>query len=373
MTYADAGVNYENLDPFKRKCQMRAKRTYQNAERFGVYGREASRGESVYLMKVDANRFGEHQMYVGHVEEGLGTKNLVADAVRKITGRSHYRQIAQDTVAMIVNDPATVGIFPASVAMHVAVGSDDWFTDEERADDLVQGWGDACDLARCIWVGGETPTLKGIIISGTVLLSGSSWGIAPKPGVMDPKNLQAGDSIILLDSSGIHANGLSSARKIAERLDEGYSWKLSDGRSFGEALLDPTHIYSGFIEDCLDAGIFIKYGVHITGHGWRKIMRADAEFTYILEKVPRPQPVFDFIQKHGPVTDREAYSTFNMGAGFALFVSSHQVRGLLDFAEKHKEKYGFGAMEAGHIVRGEKKVVIKPKGIEFTANTLAVR
>lgn len=319
MTYAGVGVNYGAMDPFKRAAQLAGRETAANIERLngGEFKElEASRGESAYLIEAAKSFF-------AHVEEGLGTKNLVADAVYQLTGKSYYDHVAQDTVAMIVNDMITLGALPLSVAMHLAVGDSNWFNDERRSRDLIEGWRHACNLARCAWGCGETPTLKGVVVPEAIVLSGSAMGLVkPKERLITAENIRPGDAIVLVGSSGIHANGLTLAREIAARLPDGYLTKLSDGRTYGETLLDPTRIYVGFLEDCLDNGVDIHYAVNITGHGWRKLMRAKQPFTYTIDQLPKQLPIFDFIQKHGLVDDREAYGNLNMGAGFALYVSS---------------------------------------------------
>lgn len=106
------------------------------------------------------------------VMEGLGTKSLVADAVRRLGGRSHYDALAQDTVAMIVNDIIVVGAAPQVVTAYWAIGDSTWFTDRERARDLVDGSARACE-ASGYWGGGETPALSGIIMPGTIDLAGA--------------------------------------------------------------------------------------------------------------------------------------------------------------------------------------------------------
>ena len=367
MTYAGTGVDYGAMDPFKRMAQLAARETAGNISRLngGEFKEfEASRGESAYLIEAAKSFF-------AHVEEGLGTKNLVADAMYALTSKSFYDQIAQDTVAMIVNDMATLGALPLSVAMHLAVGTSDWFNDEKRCQDLVNGWKKACDLSRCIWGGGETPTLKDIIIPGTVVLSGSAMGIVKPKERLIQGIIRDGSAIVIIESSGIHANGLTLARKIAAKLPDGYLTKLSDGRTYGEALLDPTHIYVGLIEDCLNAGVKIDYAVNVTGHGWRKFMRSTRPFTYVIEELPKQQPIFDFIQQHGPVDDKEAYGNLNMGAGFALYV--HDARDIGKIREIAKLNC-LSAYHAGFITEdGKKRVVIKPKGLEYAGETLAVR
>lgn len=385
LTYTDAGVDYEAMDPFKRIAQLAGKETSVNLKRFGFSEVEWSRGESVYLIETADS-------YLAHVEEGLGTKNLVADAMYILTGKTYYDNIGQCTVATIVNDKITLGALPLSVAMHLAVGTSDWFNDERRYQDLVEGWKKACQLARCVWGCGETPTLKGVVIPGTVVLSGSAIGIIKPKERLIRANIQPGDAIVLIASSGIHANGLTMARKIAERRDgfwkklahfffpklfplralpNGYLTKLSDGRTYGEALLDPTIIYVPLIEDCLNAGVEIHYTVNITGHGWRKLMRATKPFNYVIERIPEPQPVFQFMQEHGPVDDKEAYANLNMGAGFALYVPEKEVERVIQIAKQND----MDAFKAGYIEQSEKdkKVIIKPKQLEYSGSTLGVR
>lgn len=378
LTYQGTGVNYDVMDPFKRMAQLSARETAQNINRFGLKEVEASRGESVYLVEAD-----DH--FLAHVEEGLGTKNLVAEAVQqlhtkmyaadeleRLTGKSHYDSIAQDTVAMIVNDMITLGALPISVAMHLAVGSSDWFKDQGRTRDLIKGWKAACDMARCTWSGGETPTLKQVVMPSTAVLSGSAMGILkPKARKLDGSKIRDGDSIVLVQSSGIHANGLTLAREIAAKMSRGYLERLSDGRTYGETLLDPTIIYVPLVEDCLNAGIDLHYAVNITGHGWRKLMRADRPLRYVLNWVPKPQPIFDFIQKNGPVSDEEAYGNLNMGAGFAFYLPRPQASRVIAIAGS----LGLQAWDAGYIeaTSGEKEVVIEPKGITFKGSSLAVR
>jgi phosphoribosylformylglycinamidine cyclo-ligase len=364
MTYAGVGVDYEAMDPFKRLAQQAGRETAKNILRLGFSEVEMSRGESAYLM--DA---GDH--YVAHVEEGLGTKDLVADAMYRLTGESYYDRIAQCTVAMIVNDMITLGALPLSVAMHLAVGVSSWFSDEKRCGDLIDGWKKACELARCAWGGGETPTLKDIVHPDTAVLSGSAVGVVkPKSRLIHAASIQHGDAIVIIGSSGIHANGLTLAREIAGKLPNGYLTKLGDGRLYGGALLDPTTIYVPLVEDCFHEGVDIHYAVNITGHGWRKLMRATQPFAYIIDHVPVPHPVFSFIQEYGPVDDKEAYANLNMGAGFALYVLESDVRKVLAIAHF----LGMSASRAGTIESSKvKRVIIHPLGLEYLGSTLGVR
>lgn len=364
LTYAASGVNYDLLDPFKRLAQEAARATAGSLERLGFREVSASRGESAYLVETE-------DAYLAHVEEGLGTKNLVADAMYRLTGRTFYDHIGQDTVAMIVNDLITVGATPVSVAMHLAVGTSEWFSDSERVADLVRGFGHACALARCAWGGGETPTLRQMVNPDTAILAGSAIGIVrPKERLVLPR-LAEGDAIVFLAASGIHANGLTLAQQIAARLPDGYLTPLPDGRPYGEALLDPTPIYAPVVDDILSAGIVPHYLANITGHGWRKLMRAPEPFVYVIDRIPDPPPVFPFMQEHGRLSDSEAYGNLNMGAGFALFLAPDDVERACAIAHAH----GIGTLRAGSVERhgDDKRVVIRPKNLEFAGETLGVR
>src|SRR5687767_8317262 len=122
LTYEAASVNYDRLDAFKRVCQQAARGTVGALLAHGYHEPESTRGESAYLIE-------SHDDYLAHVEEGLGTKNLIADAMQRLTGKHFYHAIGIDTVATIVNDLVTCGALPISVAMHAAVGDSEWFAD----------------------------------------------------------------------------------------------------------------------------------------------------------------------------------------------------------------------------------------------------
>ncbi|MCX6720595.1 MAG: AIR synthase-related protein [Candidatus Staskawiczbacteria bacterium] len=374
MTYDGVGVDYDAMDPFKRMAQLAGRETAGELSRHGFSEVEWSRGESCYLVETP---FG----YIGFVVEGLGTKSLVADALlelaikmKSFNGTTYYNKVAQCNAAMAFNDIITLGVRPFAYGQYLAVGESSWFDNEVRCRELVEGTKFACKLARCSWGGGETPTLKGIVVPGTADLAGATVGFARKDQLINPANIRPGDAIIFVESSGIHANGLTLARRIADKLPEGYLTKLSDGRTYGETLLDPTEIYVGLVADCQDNGVDIHYAVNITGHGWRKLMRATQPFTYVIETLPKQLPIFDFIQEHGPVDDREAYGNLNMGAGFALYVPADDVAKVLAIANVNMSADFDSVFLAGYIEQSDtKKVVIRPKGLEYLGSTLGVR
>jgi phosphoribosylformylglycinamidine cyclo-ligase len=365
LSYESSGVNYDQLDAFKRACQQAAGTTVGAlAQHEGLREPPAIRGESAYLIEAP-------DCYLAHVEEGLGTKNLIADEMLRLTGKSFYANMGIDTVATIVNDLITVGALPISVAMHAAVGDSAWFTRGTVAADLAAGFAEGCRQAGAVWGGGETPTLAGIMNPETIALAGSAIGrVLPKSNRITG-NLSDGDKIILLASSGVQTNGLTLCRKIASQLPQGYLTKISDGRSYGEALLDPSVIYVNFVSACQRENLPLKYAAHITGHGWRKLMRLAEPFVYRLTEIRAPLSVFNFITQAGPVDVKEAYATFNMGAGFAAYVDAAQADRCVAIAKGS----GYDAWLAGTVHKqGDRKAVeIVPLGLTYDAESLKLR
>jgi phosphoribosylformylglycinamidine cyclo-ligase len=363
LSYEQAGVNYDQIDPLKVAAQRAAAATGAHLGAHGFSEVTASRGESAYV--VDVGPF-----YLASIVECLGSKALVADAMHELTGKSYYEGIAQDTIAMAINDLITVGATPLVVQAYWAAGGSDWFGDAERSAALVAGWKRACDTCGVAWGGGETPALAGIVAEGRIDLAASCTGIVnPKTRLSVGDRLGAGDAIVLLASSGIHANGLSLARKLVERLPQGYLTPVEPGLSYGDALLAPTVLYSPVTEALYKAGIVPHYCANITGHGWRKLLRHAAELTYRIATLPDVPPVLTFIQQHAHQDDREAYSTFNMGAGFALFVAAGEAERCVEVARAQ----GVAAWVAGKVEAGPKQLLIEPLGIRYAADDLQLR
>ena len=363
LSYEQSGVNYDLIDPLKVAAQRAAASTGANLAAHGFREVAASRGESAYV--VDVGPF-----YIASIVECLGSKALVADEMHTLTGQTYYDGIAQDTIAMAINDLITVGATPLVVQAYWAAGGSDWFGDAQRAQALVAGWKAACDTCGVAWGGGETPALAGIVESGRIDLAASCTGLVnPKSRLSVGDSLAPGDAIVLLASSGIHANGLSLARKLVERLPQGYLTPVAPGLTYGDALLAPTVLYSPVTEALFKAGITPRYCANITGHGWRKLLRHPATHTYRIHSVPPVPPVLKFIQQHAQQDDREAYSTLNMGAGFALFVAPSEAQRTVDIAKS----LGVEAWLAGAIEAGPKRLIIEPVGIEFGDDALQLR
>jgi phosphoribosylformylglycinamidine cyclo-ligase len=363
LSYRQSGVDYELIDPLKVAAQRAAAATAVHLQAHGFSEVRESRGESAYV--VDVGPF-----YLASIVECLGSKALVADEMSRLTGHSHYDAIAQDTIAMAINDLITVGATPLVVQAYWAAGGSDWFGDAPRAQALVAGWKRACDLCQVAWGGGETPALAGIVEAGRIDLAASCTGLVnPKHRLSLGEKLGPGDAIVLLASSGIHANGLSLARKLVDRLPQGYLTPVQPGLSFGEALLAPTTLYSPLTEALYRAGVTTHYASNITGHGWRKLLRHPKPLRYRVHTLPEVPPVLSFIQRHAQQDDHEAYGTLNMGAGFALFVPPEQARLTVQIAAEN----GVAATWAGVVEAGNKELLIEPLGLRFAADDLQLR
>ena len=139
--------------------------------------------------------------------------------------------------------------------------------------------------------------------------------------------------------------------------------------AYGDALRAPTALYSPVTEALAKAGLTVHYSANITGHGWRKLLRHPGELAYRIHTVPPVPAVLKFIQQQCHQDDREAYSTLNMGAGFALFVPPEEAAEVVRIAEG----CGIAAWHAGSVEAGPKRLFIEPLGIEFSEGDLQLR
>lgn len=363
ITYSQVGDDYSTKDPVNKLSQQAALETAKNLKDNGFEEISQTRGESAFVWK-------QNDVYMASVIECLGTKNLIADEVRKITGKTYYDIIAHDTVATFINDISTVGAKPLVVHAFWSVEDNSFLQDEMRTKDFVKGWADACTIAGATWGGGETSTSKGIIEPNTINLAGSCVGIiASEKRLLIEDKLKSGDRILLLRSNSVNANGISLTRALAKKLPEGYATKLPDGTLYGEALLTKSNIYAKLVQNLLDSNLDLHYITNITGHGLRKIMRSKRPFTYTLEKIFEPLEIFKFIQKNAGISDLEMYQTYNMGQDYAIFLPEEDMEKALEIIKDA----GFEGLDAGYIKMGERQVVIKPKGINFKGETLNLR
>lgn len=360
--YRDAGVDYDVLDAAKRRSIEQAAATLGYARDRGASVVAESVGEPATLIDLGGIR-------LAVVLECLGTKSMIARAVESDLGLDRWHAVGIDTVAAVVNDLCCLGALPLAVNAYLATGDSGWYSGGRHAS-LVAGWRHACEQAGAAWVGGESPALAGMVAPGQVDLAGSAVGRVPDGAeAWLGSRLSAGDEIVLVASSGLHANGASLARKVAASSPSGWAESLPSGRALGDAVLDPSVIYVGLVSALVESGLPVHYSTHVTGHGWRKLMRAQRELTYRLQDVPEVPEVLAALSDLAGLSPNEAYATFNMGAGFALFVAD----GAGESAAAVAAENGYEAIVAGRVEDGPRCVVIEPLGIIYASGQLELR
>ncbi len=242
--------------------------------------------------------------------DGVGTKLMVASSQKKHT------TIGIDLVAMCVNDIVVTGAEPLFFLDYFATGR----LNRKKARDIVKGIGDGCKEAHCALIGGETAEMPGMYKGDEYDLAGFCVGVAEKSKIIDGRSVKPGQIIIGIQSSGLHSNGFSLARKV-------FTKKELNG-SIGKVLLTPTIIYVKAVQGLMKK-ISIKSMAHITGGGFcdnipRVLPRKTSALIYEgLWPIPE---IFRMIQKRSRISDKEMYRTFNMGIGMVLVVDKKDVK-----------------------------------------------
>jgi phosphoribosylformylglycinamidine cyclo-ligase len=353
--YGAAGVDYDALDAGKRRALSAALATSGLLADRGAGAIDASRGEPAFVFELDGRAF-------GFVIECLGTKSVIARQCEDVIGVEGYANVAYDTVAAVVNDLCCVGALPLVVNAYFATGSSDWYAREDRHASLLAGWQRACVDAGATWGGGESPSLTGLVAPTEIELAGSAIGAVPAG--RDPilgAALAPGDEIVLVQSSGLHANGASLARKLAAELPDGYRTQLPSGRTLGAALLDPSLIYVPLVQALTAGEHDVHYLSHITGHGLLKLMRPRKDLGYRITRLPDVPEVLEFLVGATAMPADEAYRTFNMGAGFAVYCAPGTGSRAVDAAAG----VGLSAILAGTVEPGPRRVVLEPVDVVF--------
>jgi phosphoribosylformylglycinamidine cyclo-ligase len=359
--YSKAGIDYDVLDESKRAAIRNAEATsHLLAAHHGGRVIEESRGASAFVLELNGQQ-------LAFVVEGLGTKSILARQWLEQTGEDRYADVAIDGVAAIVNDVASVGALPVVVNAYFATGASDWHAKSATVTSLLEGWRRGCELAQATWGGGESPALPDLVSAQDVEIAGSAIGtIPPEWGPLLGEDLAPGQRIVLIDSSGLHANGATLARSVAKKLGDGLRTPMPDGTAFGDALLAPSVIYVPLVAELRSRGIRPSYLAHVTGHGLRKLMRAPAELTYVIDALPPVPPVLEFLAAQAGMSERDAYGTFNMGAGWAVYVEPDQAEAVVEAAAA----CGMTARIAGHVEAGDRAVELPTKGIAYRGDEL---
>jgi phosphoribosylformylglycinamidine cyclo-ligase len=359
-SYRDAGVDYEALDAGKRLAMACALATSPLLQGRGGRALDRSRGEPAFVFELEGRT-------LAFVVEGLGTKSIIARHVLERQGINRFAEVAYDTVAAILNDLGCVGALPLVANAYFATGASSWYRERERAEALLEGWQRACTDAGCVWGGGESPSLPELVAEADIELAGAAVGAVPESRApILGADLEAGDEIVLVASSGLHANGASLARLVAGRLPEGYATSLPSGVSLGEALLRASVNYVPLVAAVLDVDLGVHYMSHVTGHGLLKLMRSPKELVYRVAELPEVPEVLAFLVEQAGLGRREAYSTFNMGVGYALYCAPGAGEQLVRIAGR----LGLKALVAGRVEEGAREVILEPVGVRFAGSEL---
>jgi phosphoribosylformylglycinamidine cyclo-ligase len=360
-TYRASGVDYDILDAGKRDAISAALATSSFALARGASAVDATRGEPAFVLQV-----GDTQLAL--VLECLGTKSSLARQYQEESGVDRFDWVGLDSVAAIVNDLASTGALPWVINAYFATGTPSWYEGPGRFASLVRGWKDACEESGAVWGGGESPMLNGIIADGEIDLAGCAVGYVPAGRTpLTGDRLVSGDEIVLVASTGLHTNGASLARKAAAIA--GLTTTLADGTTVGDALLTPSAFYVKLVERLYADGVPLSYASHITGHGLRKLMRADRELTYRIHTLPVVPASLQFIIDTLSIGLADAYGTFNMGAGFAFFVPAGEGERVVRAAEA----VGQQAAVAGVVEAGPRQVILEPVSVTFGSDELQLR
>lgn len=330
--YAKAGVDVEAGYQVVDRIKKHAEKT----KRLGVLGGLGGFGAAFDLSKLDVK---EPVLISG--TDGVGTKLMLAIEADK------HDTIGIDCVAMCVNDIVAAGAEPLYFLDYIATGRNH----PQKLEKVVAGVAQGCLQSGAALIGGETAEMPDMYGTDDYDLAGFAVGIAEKSALIDgSKNVEAGDILLGLPSSGIHSNGYSLVRKIFKDFDK---QEILPGleRSLGEELLEPTHIYVQellpLIKDNMIKGIS-----HITGGGFYENlprMFSDQLTAEIIEDSWEILTIFKALEKYGQVPHDEMFQIFNMGIGMVLAVAPEK-------AEEVKQRVK--CYEIGKITPRVKQAVI---------------
>ena len=316
ITYRDSGVDIDKGDRFVEI--IKEKLSDEEKKSIGLFG-------GVYYLST----IGYKNPVLVSSTDGVGTKLILARLA------DNYKTIGIDLVAMCVNDIVTLGAKPLFFLDYMATAE----LDLNRASDIVDGIIKGCRESGCALLGGETAEMPGVYNRGDYELAGFVVGIAEKNKLITGKDIDKGDAIIGIPSSGIHSNGISLARKA---LFEIKSYKPDmvfselGGIRLIDELLKPTRIYVSLVMRLIEK-YPIKGIAHITGGGlYSNILRLLPEELDIAVEwsAVKPHPIFNLIREAGDIDIDEMRRTFNMGVGLALIVDSYEASSVVEFLRK---------------------------------------
>ncbi|ALL01470.1 Phosphoribosylformylglycinamidine cyclo-ligase [Pyrodictium delaneyi] len=266
-----------------------------------------------------------------HVD-GVGTKTLVLEKLGRL------RVAGWDCVVMNTNDVACDAARPLALVDYIAMPR----ADEAIFREILEGIREAAAATGAVLLGGETAILPGLaqgvdVVCTILAVREPGWrGNRARPG----------DVLVGLESSGLHANGYSLARRIIEERLGGYTAEI-EGLDLAEELSKPVKDYTGFLLEAWSQGLVIA-AAHITGGAFTKMKRILPSGATAVMKMPKPPRIFQVLMEAGNVEPSEAYRVWNMGIGLVVAAPRESVDELLDLAEKHGHKpHVLGLIEQG--------------------------
>ena len=330
ISYKDSGVDKEEGYRTVEKIKDKVKSTYSAnvMNEIGSFGALYKLGDYKKPVLVSGT-------------DGVGTKLKIAFETGK------YDTVGIDCVAMCVNDILCHGAKPLFFLDYLACGK----LDSDVSSEIIKGVADGCLQAGASLIGGETAEMPGFYTVGEYDIAGFAVGAVEEEEIVNGSDIEEGNAIIAISSSGPHSNGFSLIRKLFADLNEVY-----ENKKIWEHLLTPTKIYVKSIQKLMES-VKINGMAHITGGG-------------LIENVPRTIPEgfcanidkkkveIPSIFKHEyfkKVTEDELWGTFNMGVGFIVIVKKEDAEKTIGILKENGEN----AYEIGYISKGENKLCLK--------------
>ncbi|HLC17284.1 MAG TPA: phosphoribosylformylglycinamidine cyclo-ligase [Thermodesulfovibrionia bacterium] len=282
--------------------------------------------------------------------DGVGTKIMISQMMNK------FDTIGIDCVAMNANDILCVGARPVAMVDYVAVQG----MDKVLLHEIGKGLHEGARQAGISIPGGEIAQIREMLSpeKNSFDLVGTCIGTVMLDRIIDGRDIQEGDALIGLESSGIHSNGLTLARKaLFERgkfKADSYIPELR--RTLGEELLEPTRIYVAAVQSLLDSQAPIKGLAHITGDGLFNLTRFNSPCGFVVETMPEAPPIFSLIQRAGHVAVEEMFKVYNMGVGFCVITSPDHVQQVTEICAGHET----GCHFLGYAVKDNDRKIILP-------------
>ena len=278
--------------------------------------------------------------------DGCGTKVKLAMVMDK------HDTIGIDAVAMCVNDIACAGAEPLFFLDYIACGKNY----PEKIAEIVGGVAEGCAQSGAALIGGETAEHPGLMQEDEYDLAGFAVGVIDKKDLLTGEELEAGDVLIGMASTGVHSNGFSLVRKVFDMTRESLDTYYDElGTTLGEALLAPTRIYVKALKSVKEAGVRIHACSHITGGGFYENiprMLPDGVKAVVKKDSYKIPEIFRMLAKEGSIEEQMMYNTFNMGIGMVLAVDPADV----DATLAALAKTGDQAWLIGEVTDGEKGV-----------------